>query len=61
MDETLEFLIFDEITNDEWRDKYRYNQYDLDPDNYDSLEEFLDALEDAKATRFEDEEYDEEW
>ena len=45
----------------EWRAEYEFNDYGLDPDNYDSLEEFLDDLEDAKETRLEDEEYDEEW
>ena len=60
-DEALEYIIYDEITNAEWRDEYRYNDFDLDPDDYESLEEFLDAYNDAKEQRLEDEEYDEEW
>ena len=60
-DEALEYFVYDEITNAEWRDEYEFNDYGLDPYNYDSLEEFLDAYNDAKEQRLEDEEYDEEW
>ena len=54
--ELLDVIIIEE----EWRDEYRYNEFDLDPDNYDSVEEFLEALNNAKITRLEDEEYDED-
>ena len=60
-DDPIEFIMFDEITNGEWRDEYKYNDYDIDPDDYESLEEFLDAYNDAKTQRLEDEEYDEEY
>ena len=60
-DDLLEFIVYDEITKDEWRDEYMFNDYGLDPEDYDSLEEFLDAYNDAKEQRLEDEEYDEEW
>ena len=49
------------IIHDEWRDRYRFNDFDLDPDNYDDELEFLDALNDAETQRLEDEEYDEEY
>ena len=58
----LEFTIYEDVSNDEdWRDEYMFNDYGLDPNDYDSLEEFLDAYNDAKTQRLEDEEYDEEW
>ena len=60
-DDPLEFIMFDEITKDEWRDEYMINDYGLDPEDYDTLEEFLDAYNDAKEQRLEDEEYDEEY
>jgi len=60
-DDPLDFIMFDEITNGEWRDEYKYNDYGIDPDDYDSLEEFIDTYNDAKTQRLEDEEYDEEY
>ena len=61
IDDPIEFIMFDEITNGEWRDEYRCNNYDIYPDDYESLEEFLDAYNDAKTQRLEDEEYNEEY
>ena len=61
-DEALEYIIYDEVTNAEWRDEYEFNDFGLDPHDYETLEEFLDVLNDAKETRLEDEEYeDDEW
>ena len=60
-DDLLDFLIFDEIAKDEWRNEYRFNEFDLDPDDYDDEFEFLDALNNAETQRLEDEEYDEEY
>jgi len=60
-DDPIEFIMLNEITNGEWRDEYKYNDYDIDPDDYESLEEFLEAYNDAKTQRLEDEEYDEEY
>ena len=53
---------FEDVTADnDWRDEYMFNDYGLDPDDYDSLEEFLDVYNDAKTQKLEDEEYDEEY
>ena len=58
----IELMIFEDVTtDDDWRDEYRFNEFDIDPDDYDDEDEFLDVLNDAKTQRLEDEEYDEEW
>ena len=58
----LEFIIFEDVTGDnDWRDEYMFNDYALDPDDYSTLEEFLEAYNNAKTQRLEDEEYDEEY
>ena len=49
------------MIEEEWRDRYRYNEFNLDPDDYEDELEFLDALNDAETQRLEDEEYDEEY
>ena len=38
-----------------------FNDYGLDPDDYDSHDEFIYAYTDVKTQRLEDEEYDEEY
>jgi len=55
--EFLEVIMIEE----EWRDLHRYNEFNLDPDDYDTEDEFLDALNDAKTQRIEDEEYNEDY
>jgi len=58
----IEYMIYENVTEDnDWRDEYMFNDYGLDPDYYESLEEFLEAYNDAKTQRLEDEEYDEEY
>ena len=58
----IELMIFEDVIEDDnWRDEYMFNDYGLDPDDYDSLEEFLEAYNDAMIQRLEDEEYDDEW
>ena len=50
------------MIEEEWRDLYRDNEFGLDPDDYDSEDEFLDVINDAETQRLEDEEYeDNEW
>ena len=57
--DALDIMIFEDVTmDDDWRDEYQFNDYDLDPDDYDSKEEFFDALNEAKNQKFEDEEED---
>ena len=56
----LEFLDVIMI-EEEWRDLHRYNEFNLDPDDYEDELEFLDALNDAETQRLQDEEYDEEY
>ena len=51
LDEHEEFMSYI-LTHEgeyEWREKYRYNEFDLDPDEYESEDEFLEALYDAEA------------
>jgi len=60
--DALDIMIFEDVSEDnDWRDEYMFNDYGLDPDDYDSLEEFLDAYNDARTQKLEDEEYDEEY
>jgi hypothetical protein len=64
----LDFVIFEDVTggdadgNGDWRDEYYFNEHDLDPDDYDSEAEFLEAMEEAgaEAEEAEEDEKDEE-
>ena len=61
----LEYILFEEITrddDDDWRDEFQFNDYNLDPDDYDSKEEFLEAVEEARVNaEITKEEEENEW
>ena len=48
---TLEFLLgrTDEETAEDWRDQYYGNELEIDPDDYDSEEEFQDAYKEKES------------